>query len=195
MTQAGNQLDIIRLSITLQYVMPKVTRRMDVPANTCLNCLHFYIQAAMGWEDDHLWGFKAIRYGQVVSWSASFNENFFSPEIENPANILDVIDFLQGKSEFTYVYDYGDCWTHKIHIGKIQPARKDRRYPYLVSGSGRCPPEDIGGAWGYASFLEAFENPNSRYYDDYLDFFDEDESWDPEDAELDERRAAVARFQ
>ena len=188
MARKRNQRDIVRLSITLQYVEPRVARRMDVPVNTNLEDLHSYIQAAMGWYNCHLWGFDASRYGQRVHWSLDEYEE------ELDGTLLDVIDFLQGKPEFTYLYDYGDSWTHKIRIGKVQPARDDRRYPYLVSGTGRCPLEDIGGAWGYEEFLQAFEDPNSEYREYYPEYFEGDATWDPEDAELDARRSSLSRF-
>ncbi|WP_419913362.1 IS1096 element passenger TnpR family protein [Hoeflea sp.] len=92
MAQAGNQLDIVRLSITLRDVKPRVTRRMDVPANTCLNDLHLYIQAAMGWHNCHLWEFEAIRYEQVVTWSADSDQYFSSPKSDASATVLDVIE-------------------------------------------------------------------------------------------------------
>ena len=92
------------------------------------------------------------------------------------------------------MYDYGDSWSHNIRIGKIQPAREDRSYPYLVSGTGRCPPEDIGGVWGYSDFLEAVENPNLDYREYYPGYFDGTETWDPEDAELDARRLSLAKY-
>ena len=188
MAKKRNQFNIVRLSITLQYVVPTVARRMDVRADTHLEDLHLYIQAAMGWGNCHLWGFDAKRYGQSAHWSLDdFNE-------ELDATLLDVIRFLQGKPEFTYIYDYGDSWTHRIRVGKIQPARDDRRYPYLVSGTGRCPLEDIGGAWGYDEFLRAFENPDSKYREYYAGYFEGDVTWDPEDADLKARRKSLARF-
>lgn len=188
MARKRYQRNIVRLSITLQDVKPRVARRMDVPSDTYLNDLHLYIQAAMGWDNDHVWGFDARRYGQRAHWSPDEYDD------ELDATLLDVIAFLRGKREFTYVYDYGDCWRHRIRIGKIQPARDDRRYPYLVSGTGRCPLEDIGGAWGYAEFLRAFEDPNSLYRECFPDLDEGDASWDPEDAELDARRSSLAYF-
>ncbi len=107
---------------------------------------------------------------------------------------MDVISFLRGRPYFTYIYDYGDSWTHRIRVGKTQPPRKDRKYPYLVSGTGRCPLEDIGGAWGYGDFLDAFDDPDSDYREYYPQYFDGSDSWDPNDAELDVRRTALARF-
>lgn len=56
MARKRNRRDIVRLSITLQYVEPRVARLMDVPLDTCLDNLHLYIQAAMGWDNDHAWG-------------------------------------------------------------------------------------------------------------------------------------------
>ena len=188
MARKRNQRDIIRLSITLQHVEPRVARRMDVPSDTYLYDLHLYIQAAMGWDNDHAWVFRAIRYGQRTHWFPDEYEGEFD------ATLLDVIDFLQGKSEFTYLYDLGAYWDHRIRIGKIQPAREDRRYPYLVSGTGRCPLEDIGGPWGYAEFLRAFEDPNSEYREYFPDWYTGDETWDPEDAELDARKSRLAYF-
>ena len=180
--------EIVRLSISLQNVEPRVARRVDVPSDTYLDDLHLYIQAAMGWDNEHLWGFDARRHGQRAHWSPDECDDEFD------ATLLDVIDFLQGKPEFTYVYDYGDFWRHGVRIGKIQPARNDRRYPYLVSGTGRCPLEDIGGVWGYGEFLRAFEDSNSEFRECYPDLFEGDANRDPEDAELDARKSSLARF-
>ena len=192
MAQTGNQLEIVRLSITLRDVKPKVTRRIDVLENTHLNDLHRCIQAAMGWHDCHLWGFEARRYERIADWSPDTYSGHRT--LDTVVTILDVIDFLQGKPQFTYVYDYGDSWTHTIRIGKIQPAHKDRQYPYLVSGSGCCPPENIGGSWGYAEFLAAFDDPDSEFREYYPEYFDGTYIWDPEDAKLDRRRVALARL-
>jgi hypothetical protein len=32
-------------------------------------------------------------------------------------------------------------------------------YPRLTEVSGRCPPEDCGGPWGYAELIEAIKDP------------------------------------
>ena len=140
----------------------------------------------MGWEDQHLWGFQARRHGQAANWSPEEGGAQFD------AALLDVIAFLKGKPDFIYMYDFGDSWSHKIRVGKIQPVRDDRRYPYLVSGAGRCPPEDIGGVVGYQEFLQAFENPDSDFRQYLPGYFEGQETWDPEDAGLDARRAKLA---
>ena len=32
-------------------------------------------------------------------------------------------------------------------------------YPVLIDATGRCPPEDVGGPWGYDAFLDALADP------------------------------------
>ena len=108
--------------------------------------------------------------------------------------LLDLIAFLKSEREFTYVHDCGDHWEHRIRIGRIQPARDDGRNQYFVSGTGRCPLEDIGCAWGHHEFMRAFDDPNSDYREHLPDLYKDGMTWDPEDADLDARRAGLAPF-
>jgi len=34
------------------------------------------------------------------------------------------------------------------------------RYPVVIAGRRACPPEDVGGVWGYADFLKALRDPS-----------------------------------
>ena len=185
MTWHKKRLEVVRLTITLMYCDPKVVRRLDVPADLDLEDLHCFIQAAMGWEDCHLWGFRARRYGKRYFWG---NAEF---EDEPSITIRGVLSVLNGNRDFEYEYDYGDSWVHRIRIGPIQLARTDRSYPYLVGGTGKCPPEEIGGVWGYSEFLGAFDNPDSRFREYLPGYFENGEEYDPVDAELDARVKAV----
>ena len=45
---------IVRLKITLRGIKPPIWRRLLIPATMTLGNLHMAIQAAMGWEGDHL---------------------------------------------------------------------------------------------------------------------------------------------
>ena len=42
------------------------------------------------------------------------------------------------------------------------------KYPYVLAGKRACPPEDVGGVWGYASFLEIIRDPKHPEHDDTL---------------------------
>lgn len=50
------------------------------------------------------------------------------------------------------------AWTHSIKIERTFPvvALAD---PMLIEATGRCPPEDVGGPWGYQEFREALADP------------------------------------
>jgi hypothetical protein len=50
--------EIARLRIELEEVRPRVWRRVEVPVTIRLDRLHRVIQAAMGWENSHLWEFR-----------------------------------------------------------------------------------------------------------------------------------------
>ncbi|RRH67076.1 plasmid pRiA4b ORF-3 family protein, partial [Falsigemmobacter faecalis] len=53
-------------------------------------------------------------------------------------------------------------------------------YPRLLKASGACPPEDVGGAYGYEEFLQAIADPGHEQHDEMLDW--SGGTFDPEDA-------------
>jgi hypothetical protein len=40
----------------------------------------------------------------------------------------------------------------------------------VPGGKGRCPPEDCGGAWGYAELKEAIANPSDEQHEEMLEW-------------------------
>jgi hypothetical protein len=43
-------------------------------------------------------------------------------------------------------------------------------YPLCVKGGRSCPPEDVGGVWGYSEFLEALVDPNHEQHDEFVEW-------------------------
>lgn len=68
---------IVRLKITLRGIKPPIWRRLLIPATMTLGDLHMAIQAAMGWEGDHLHVFDVggRRYGDRESVDYVADEN------------------------------------------------------------------------------------------------------------------------
>jgi len=147
---------IVRLKITLDDVKPVVMRRVTVRFGIRLDRLHRVLQAAMGWTNSHLWEFRAGGTG----WGPRDPQDDFrdGPHDATKATLLGVLSDVGGKT-IKYLYDFGDGWEHTIKIEKIFPDVPGLAQPFLLEATGRCPPEDIGGPWGYAEFLEAIADP------------------------------------
>ena len=63
-------------------------------------------------------------------------------------------------------------------------------YPRLIEASGRCPPEDVGGPWGYGEMLEALEDPGHERHAETLEWLGED--FDPNAFDAERLKADVA---
>jgi len=56
-------------------------------------------------------------------------------------------------------------------------------YPRLIEVSGRCPPEDCGGPWGYAELLEAIKDPTHERHAELTEWIGDDFDPDADHAE------------
>jgi hypothetical protein len=83
----------------------------------------------------------------------------------------------------------GDSWDHEILIEKILPAIPGTDYPVCIKGTRACPPEDCGGAWGYAEFLEAIQTPSHPEHKSMLEWIGSE--FDPEAFDLTEVNEAL----
>lgn len=153
---------IARLRITLSDTEPEIWRVVDVPVEASLKMVHDIIQAAMGWQDYHLWEFEAgeRRYGLPDrEW----------PDVIAAKNtkLMTLID--RGTRQLDYTYDMGDNWHHTIVIEAVGPGQPDTKYPRYIDGARRCPPEDSGGTPGFENFLDAIADPK---HDDHAELIE-----------------------
>jgi hypothetical protein len=49
-------------------------------------------------------------------------------------------------------------------------AEAGQMYPLCVDGERACPPEDVGGTWGYADFVEAIQDEGHKRHDELLEW-------------------------
>ena len=146
---------VLHLKVTLNDVEPKVLRRIEVPADIKLDRLHLTLQAALGWTNSHLFEIRA----RDVGWGLPSPDWPDGPLDARKAKLIDVLEDA-GTKTLRYLYDYGDGWAHTIKVERMAPPEPDVLYPRLIEASGRCPPEDVGGPWGYAEMLEALADPD-----------------------------------
>src|SRR3954453_5284105 len=98
-----------RLRVVLRGVEPAVARVIDVPASATLPELHELLQAAIGWTDSHLHQFVTPQetYGMEIPGAEVWPED---QRDETGALLADL------GTEFEYLYDFGDGWTHDIEV-------------------------------------------------------------------------------
>ncbi len=145
---------IARLKVTLDDVKPMVQRRIEVPLAIRLDRLHLVLQAAIGWTNSHLHEIRA----RDVGWGMPDPDFGDGPLDAKKARLVDVLEDA-GTKTIKCLYDFGDGWEHTVKVERIIDALPGLAYPVLIDAAGRCPPEGVGGPWGYAEFLEAIADP------------------------------------
>jgi hypothetical protein len=178
---------VAQLKITLDDVKPVVLRRVEVPFDIRLDRLHLTIQAAMGWTNSHLY---EIRAGGV-GWSTPYPEADWAGDFidARKARLGDIIKDI-GSKTLKYLYDFGDGWEHTIKVERLIDREPGFLYPRLIEAKGHCPPEDVGGPWGYGEFLEAIADPSHEHHRELKEWFADDFNPHVVDVDCPRRRRA-----
>jgi hypothetical protein len=183
------EAQIYQLKITLKNTKPPIWRRVQVPHDISLATLHDIIQDTMGWEDCHMHQFKIGKIYFGLSYPDDF-DGITTTKDEERATLGEVI--VKPKTKFVYEYDFGDSWEHEVVLEKMLAPEPGVKYPRCIDGKRACPPEDCGGAWGYAGFVEAIQNPKHPEHEDMMEWIGD--SFDPEAFDLEKVNRALRRI-
>ena len=177
---------VYQIKVTLKGSRPPIWRRIQVISDMTLAQLHRILQCVMGWEDAHLYQFvvSGIRYGDPRLLGEL--------DAEDARTVPLATLGLREKVKFLYEYDFGDSWEHALRVEKILPRDEGKRSPVCLTGKRACPPEDCGGIWGYASFLEAIRDPEHPEHDEMLEWVGGE--FDPDILDLDEVNKELQRL-
>lgn len=161
-------MQLVDLTVTLVDLPYAVTRRLTVPAALRLTDLHLVLQAALGWENSHMYDFSS---GRSLRWS-SMKFEFGDPDDRSAATstLADVLAEIGRRKSFTYTYDMGDSWEHDLVPSKPRDAAAGEAIIALHDAVGRCPPEDSGGAPGFGFMLDCLADPESDEYQTYVEW-------------------------
>jgi hypothetical protein len=175
---------IYQIKVTLNGIKPPIWRRIQVQGDITLAKLHSILQVVMGWQDYHMHAFRVegMEYGQPL------------PElpVRSDKNIK-LNQLIPGeKFKFRYEYDFGDSWEHVLEVEKVLALESDAHYPRCLAGKRACPPEDVGGVWGYADFLAAVRDLEHPEHQELLDWVGGE--FDPEAFDLAEINRELARI-
>jgi len=162
--KATTGVPIYQIKVTLRGSKPPIWRRIQVRSDITLAKLQRILEVVMGWEDYHLHQFTVGRTYYGVPHPD------YGLEMRDEKRVK-LSQIVRGEGfRFGYEYDFGDSWEHILLVEKVLPPEPDQYYPVCVKGRLACPPEDVGGIWGYYSFLEAIQDPKHPDHGDYLEW-------------------------
>ena len=155
---------IFQLKVALRDTKLPIWRTVQVPGDVTLRQLHEVLQLTMGWENSHLHEFRVdgVSYGEP--------DDDFDTDVKDERLVRLARVAPGAGASLTYLYDFGDGWEHDVIVEKILPPEPRVRYPLCLAGEGACPPEDVGGAWGYDEFLAAIRDPSNEQHDEMLEW-------------------------
>jgi hypothetical protein len=159
---------VYQVKVTLVGTDPPVWRRLSVPADISLEDLHYVIQTAMGWGDEHLHLFdiQGQRYSAPAHGVARTSDEGRT-RLNRVAGVGDA---------FHYEYDFGDSWLHEVLVEKASQVGVTG--VRCLDGARACPPEDCGGVGGYQELLEIIKDPKHPERSERMEWLGED--FDPE---------------
>ena len=152
------------------WLQCKSSRTLALPAEWTLSELHDALQAAFGWNYEHMYCFEAqdgTRW-EMDSPFADFADFDGGDENRNSAETTLGEAFPQVKSRLDYEYDFGD--SNEVRIVRQKDVVGNG--PACLKASGLMAEEDsaaFGYADGIASILE--EGPEHEMYDELADWF------------------------
>jgi len=163
---SGGNASIYRLKITLRNSAPPIWRRIETRDVTPKQ-LHELIQTAMGWTNSHLHQFEV---GDVRYTDPRFLIDDFGAVDYSGIAVSNLIAEHGSKLRFSYEYDFGDGWEHDLVLEEMIEAEPGKRYPRCIDGERACPPEDVGGIYGFADYVKAITNPNDDEYEELIEW-------------------------
>ncbi|WP_034259386.1 plasmid pRiA4b ORF-3 family protein [Aequorivita capsosiphonis] len=172
--------NFLKLKIELKDLPHKVIRKVLVPEDISMFQLHLVIQESIGWFNAHLFEFcdakskSEIRVGIPDEFDEDF-ACFASAPKRDAFQVLLKDSFLMenGAKPFWYWYDFGDDWWHQITF--LKNSKKDEKQfhgaPICIDAIGKCPPEDVGGPWGYTDFLKSIRNKKHPEHEEIREWY------------------------
>ena len=154
-----------QLKIQIQDSHPPIWRRVIVPSGLTFSQLSILFNETMGWCGNHLTSFEFFHQKIRIEEDTEEYDMYGWDEYEVLESRETLIDeFLDAEDWFTYIYDFGDYWKHRVTIEKVL-TDYDKNYAQILKYKGETPYEDCGGISGYYELLKILENPTHPEYE------------------------------
>lgn len=155
----AKQYKLMTLHVVIDGIDPPIWRRIVVDGDSSLRMLHHIIQVAFAWTDAHLHEFQIEDHTYCMFDNVNVAETLGeSDRIELDDRKGKLQRLLSPGQKFTYLYDFGDSWTHIITVEKIETSSDYMGSATIIDGQRAAPPGDVGGPPGYEEFLDAIQH-------------------------------------
>lgn len=149
-----------QFKIAIKNSKPPIWRRCIVPAGLTFTQLSIILNEVMGWSGYHLFEVEFYHLQLRIAEDDGFFEEFGYDgyDLAEASNTF-INEYMEKQAWFTYTYDFGDDWQHRVTIERVI-TDYEYNYPQVIKYKGVCPMEDCGGIDGYYECLEILENEN-----------------------------------
>ena len=143
-------------------------RHIIVPLDYTFRQFHSVLQSLFCWQGHHLHDFWIERYpnGRLKHTLVGFpRQDVYEGETTQPDGAVCLSEIFPRYEHIIYNYDFGDDWIHHIRlVGIIDDF--DKNHAVCLGGEGDAPPEDVGGAHGYAQLLQILADPEDSEHNE-----------------------------
>lgn len=185
-----------QLKVSIKNAHPPIWRRCIVPAGITFSQLGVLLNEIMGWNGSHLFSFEFRDLGMRIEEITDDDWTVFGPDAEEAAETL-IDPFMEHSKWFTYIYDFGDDWEHRVDVESVL-TDFDQMHPVVVKAKGACPFEDCGGLYGYYHILKVLENPSHEEYEEIAEWLEDTgyttDEFDPAFYDMDEMNRKLEQF-
>lgn len=154
-----------QLKVQIKESHPPIWRRVIIPAGLSFSQLSVLLNEVMRWCGYHLSCFEFYHMGLRIEEKEQFEDFDFDDYDYLDASETIIDPYLDSEDWFTYVYDFGDDWQHRVTVEK-RYEDYDKNYAEVVKFKGETPYEDCGGIYGYYRLLKILDNPEDPEYEE-----------------------------
>ena len=194
---------VLRLELDNSTVF-KIWRGIICPSNIRLSYLSEFLVRTMGFVGYHEHMFTGSDGVEYVSTSLKEDWDVYGPHEGEyrDFNEWTLGDVLQKKGDSAkWTYDLGDNFTHTLTLREVHRYMRRKGVVFdpeycIIGGENSCPPDDVGGIYGYEHMLEVLKNPGDEDEEEYQEYRDWlPEGFDPKRFNIHDARLRVWDFQ
>lgn len=153
-----------QMKIAIKNSHPPIWRRFIVPAGLSFSQLGIVLNEVMGWCGYHLDAFEFYHLGlRLEEETEDMDIPWGEYDIDDASQCM-IEPYLDSEEWFTYIYDFGDNWEHRVTVEKTIPDY-EYNYPMVLKFKGETPYEDCGGIWRYYDLLDILQDPSHPEYE------------------------------